>query len=309
MFDSKVYSFFLGLVFCYVGYSQEKIQMTNPQKKVSIPFILTEYNNLSVRAILNQKDTVQLMFHTAANDLTLTEEAARKLKTIHFDNKTDSVQSWGGSANSARLSKNNSLQIAGFEWQNVPLWENINSGQYTDGKFGIDLFAGKVIEIDFDKMMINIYSVLPKINETYQKLPLFFENDKMFVEISLEINRTLYKNKFLVHSGYGGSILFDDKFASDNKLGEKLKITGERSLQDSYGNILKTKKAILPLLKIGNEQLTDVPAGFFEGAIGRQKISLVGGDLLKRFNWIIDAERQYVYLKPGKLKTVDYSNL
>jgi hypothetical protein len=309
MFKIKIYLFLFAFLFCVAGYSQEKIQTGKPQRKVSIPFMLTEYNNLSVRAILNQKDTVQLMFHTAANDLTLTEEGVRKLKTIHFDNKTDSVQSWGGSANSARVSKNNSVQIAGFEWKNVPIWENINSGQHTDGKFGIDLFTGKVIEIDFDRMMISIYRGLPKISKAYQELPLVFENDKMFVEFEFEIDGMLYKNKFLFHSGYAGSILFDDKFAGDNKLGEKLKITGEKSLKDSYGNILKTKKAILPLLKIGNEQLANVPVGFFEGAIGRQKMSVMGGDILKRFNWIIDADRQHVYIYPGKLKTVDYSNL
>ncbi|MES2332347.1 MAG: aspartyl protease family protein [Bacteroidota bacterium] len=305
----KLFTPIFLIFFCQITFSQEKIQTGRQQKRNSIPFQLTEYNNLSVRAILNKKDTVQLMFHTAANDLTLTEEAIQKLKSIHFNNTTDSIQSWGGSANSARLSKNNSLQIGGLAWENVPIWENKNSGQHTDGKFGIDLFKGKVIEIDFDKNVINIYTSLPMIDTRYDKLALVFENDEMFVDASFEIDKTVYKNKFLIHSGYSGGILLDDKFANNNKLGEKLKIIGEKSLKDSYGNILKTKKAILPILRIGNESLNDVPAGFFEGAIGRQKISMIGGDILKRFHWIIDAKREYVYLKPGKFKTVSYTNL
>lgn len=305
----KLSALVLSIFLCQITFSQEKIQTGRQQKKISIPFLLTEYNNLSVRAILNKKDTVQLMFHTAANDLTLTEEAIQKLKSIHFNNTTDSIQSWGGSANSARLSKNNSLQIGGLAWDNVPIWENKNSGQHTDGKFGIDLFKNKVIEIDFDKSVINIYTSLPKINNTYDKLALVFEKEEMFVEAGFEINRTVYKNRFLIHSGYSGGVLLDDKFANDNKLGEKLKIVGEKSLKDSYGNILKTKKAILPVLRIGNESLNDVPVGFFEGAIGRQKISIIGGDLLKRFHWIIDAKREYVYLKPGKFKTANYTDL
>ncbi|MES2005818.1 MAG: retropepsin-like aspartic protease [Bacteroidota bacterium] len=294
--------------FCQLSFAQEKRQTSSSQKKISIPFSLTEYNNLSVRAILNQKDTVQLMFHTAANDLTLTEDAIQKLKTIRFSNTTDSVKSWGGSANSSRLSKNNFVQIGGLSWENVPIWENKNSGQHTDGKFGIDLFANKVIEIDFDQKLINIYTELPKILATYQKLPLIFENDELFIEAECTVDKTIYKNKFLLHSGYSGAVLLDDKFANDNKLGERLKMVGEKSLKDSYGNIVKTKKAILPLLQIGKESLTDVPAGFFEGAIGRQKMSILGGDILKRFNWIIDAQRQFVYLKPGKEKTVAYTS-
>lgn len=309
MSKAKFYTLILFILLCQITFSQEKKQTGKLHGKYSIPFTLTEYNNLSVRAILNQQDTVQLMFHTAANDLTLTEEAIQKLKSIRFDNTTDSIKSWGGSANSSRLSKNNSLQIAGISWENIPIWENKNSGQHTDGKFGIDLFKNKVIEIDFDKKVISIYTRLPKIDKTYQQLALLFENDDMFLEAGLTIDKTMYKNKFLIHSGYSGAVLLDDQFANNNKLGEKLKIVGEKSLKDSYGNILKTKKAILPALKIGNEQLTDVPAAFFEGAIGRQKISIIGGDILKRFHWIIDAQRQYVYLKPGKFKTVDYTNL
>jgi hypothetical protein len=79
-------------------------------------------------------------------------------------------------------------------------------------------------------------------------------------------------------------------------------------LKDSYGNVLKTRKAILPALIIGDEILTDVPAGFFEGAIGRQKMSIFGGDILKRFNIRIDARREHIYLKANNLRKTDYSS-
>ena len=41
----------------------------------TIPFQLTEHNNLSVPAILNDQDTLQLMLHTAASGLTVITEA------------------------------------------------------------------------------------------------------------------------------------------------------------------------------------------------------------------------------------------
>lgn len=61
---------------------------------------------------------------------------------------------------------------------------------------------------------------------------------------------------------------------------EKLKIIGEKELKDSYGNIIKTQKAILPAFKIGHTTRSLVPVGFFAGAIGRQKMSIIGGDIL-----------------------------
>lgn len=278
------------------------------QEKTTIPFQLTDYNNLSIKAIFNQKDTVQLMFHTAANALTLTEEALKKITSLKFD-RTDSVKSWGGNDNTSRFSKSNTLQIGSLKRDNVAIWENKNSGQYTDGKFGLELFENKVIEIDFDKKVLIIHKVLPYKIKQYEKLKLSFEDEMMFVEGKVSIGFNSYINKFLIHSGYAGAVLFDDQFVANNKIGQQLNVIDEKQLKDSFGNVLKTKKAILPNLTIGKIQLCNVPVGFFEGALGRQKISIIGGDVLKRMNMIIDAKREFIYLRASKLKNLTYTNV
>jgi hypothetical protein len=279
------------------------------EKTTPIPFQLTAYNNIAIPAILNDIDTVILMFHTAANAVTLTEDANKKIKSIAFNKTTDSIKSWGGGDNSARMSENNTLKIGDITFKDIAIWENKYSGQNTDGKFGIDLFKDKVIQVDFEKKLITLSFNLPRKVKKYEKLKLTVEDDMLFVEGSCAVDKRVFQNNFLIHSGYSGAILLDDKFANDNKLGEKLKIIGEKDLKDSYGNVVKTKKAILPVLKIGNQKLLDVPVGFFEGALGRQKMSIMGGDVLKRFNIIIDAQRAYIYLKVNKLNKDKYSNI
>lgn len=37
------------------------------------------------------------------------------------------------------------------------------------------------------------------------------------------------------------------------------------------------------------------------GSIGRQKMSVLGGDLLKHFNIIIDRKNGFIYIKPNQL--------
>ncbi|MBB2144841.1 hypothetical protein GM921_05055 [Pedobacter sp. LMG 31464] len=273
--------------------------------QTKIPFELTDYNNLKIKAIINQKDTVNLMFHTAANSLTLTEEATKKIKNLVFD-RSDNVKSWGGNENSSRFSKSNVLQIGELKWENIPIWENTNSGQQTDGKFGLELFANKVIEIDFDQKMITLYNQLPAKVKEFEKLKLTFEDEMMFVEGDLQIDQQTMHNKFLVHSGYAGTILLDDQFTVDNAIDSRLKVIDEKTLKDSFGNILKTKKAIVPIVKIGKTVLNEIPVSFFTGALGRQKMSIIGGDVLKRFNIIIDAERTNIYLKANKLMNSGY---
>ncbi|WP_343530670.1 hypothetical protein [Pedobacter sp.] len=291
----------IALLFCFLV--NKAIAQTN-----QISFQLTAHNNIAVKTIINKKDTAILMFHLAASSVTLTEEALRKIKSVRFE-RTDSVSSWGGSGNTSRFSSGNELQIGNFSWAKTPIWENKNSGPNTDGKFGLDLFKDKVVGINFEKSTITVNEELPKDIGQYQKLSIDYHDEMMFVSANCELGNSTVSNKFLIHSGYAGSILFDDQFSNTNKLSEQLKITSEKQLKDSYGNVLKTKKAILPNFILGRFNLKNISVGFFDGAIGRQKMSILGGDILKRFNLIIDAKRQFIYLKPNKLKNMDYLDI
>jgi hypothetical protein len=268
----------------------------NTAREYRIPFVLTEYNNISVTAILNGSDTVQLMLHTAASSVTIVEEAAQRAKSIAFNGTDTGVKSWGGQENSSRYSDHNSLQIGEMVWTDITIGENKYSGQFTDGKFGLDLFQGKAIAIDFEKKVIIVRNDLPRV-KGYEKLKLTTDKEFMFVEAGMETEGHVLQRNFLIHSGYSGALLLDDLFVQENKLGEKLRIVGTKELKDSYGNILKTQRAIVPAFTIGQVTLRNVTAGFFEGAIGRQKMSIMGGELLKRFKIVIDGKRDFVYLK------------
>lgn len=275
--------------------------------KDTIPFKLTAHNNISIQAILNQKDTIDLMFHTASNSVTLTEEATRKLTRINWE-RSDATQSWGGTG-TARFSKGNTLKIDGMEWAQIPIWESKHSGPGTDGKFGPNLFEDKVIEINYDQGIIVLHPRLPETISSYQKLQLFSENGFLFIKGNCKIDGEVYQNQFLIHSGFGGTLLLDDKFVEKHKIGDKLSVIAEKELKDSYGNILKTKKATLPAFFLGKSKLSDIPVGFFEGAIGKQKISVIGGDILRRFNIIIDSERSFIYLRANDLMGLPYSDV
>lgn len=261
-----------------------------------IPFTFTAQNNIVVKVVLNRTDALNLMLHTAATDVFLTEDAVRKVTSVKFT-KAAELKSWGGQAD-ARFSVGNRLQIGGLRWQGIKIWEDKFSGAGTDGKFGLDLFQGRVVEIDFDQQRLVISDRLPAKAKDYQKLPLENEDGNLFVTANCIIDGTPHTNRFLLHSGYAGGILLDDGFVARTGADGKLQITEESSLKDSLGNVIKVKKAVLPTLALGNLQFQDVPTGFFSGAIGRQKMSVMGGDVLKRFNIIFDIKNSSLYLRP-----------
>ena len=76
------------------GFTNQTIRAPQADhSEIAIPFTLTDSNNIVVKTILNDTDALNLMLHTAARDVTLTEDATRKAKSIKFTN-TDKVKSW-----------------------------------------------------------------------------------------------------------------------------------------------------------------------------------------------------------------------
>ncbi len=272
----------------------------------TIPFRLSESNNIIVETILNGQDTLQMMFHLANSHVNITEEAVKKLKSISLDGSV-TANSWGGNGQS-NYSLNNSVQIGTKRIDSLVVWQDRHSGPGTDGKFGPDFFDNQIIEIDFDQSYMVIHSQLPEKAAEFEAVALDFDHSLMFVEASSRIQNEAYQHRLLLHTGYAGGILLDDAFVSQHQIGEKLEIVSEKELKDSYGNIIKTKEAILPSLIIGNSTLEAVPVGFFEGTIGRQRMSIVGADVIKRFNLILDLQRGELYLQANSLLGVPFSS-
>jgi len=303
MKELKIYLLLVGIALSQVLSAQEAANSIVSLIPDTIPFDFTEYNNIAINAVLNNEDTTRLMFHTAASDLSLTQDATRRLGNISWGDKVGGVKSWGGSSGESRVSTNNTMKIGNTQLDSLTIWENKNSGHTTDGKFGPNFFEAKHIEINFDASIIVVHNALPIKAKDYYKLPIKFENGFMFVEATSNIGAEQIKNQFLLHSGYSGMILFDDKFVEENDISDHVEITGERNLTDSAGNVMIEKKALLPRFLFGDTEFQDIPVGFFEGAIGRQKMSVIGGDLLKRFNIIIDANRENLYIKSNTLNS------
>lgn len=304
--QKKYHYFIFGFILTFSQSLIGQENFSNQKKSIeSIPFNLTSHNNISIQAVFGSADTINLMFHLAANSVSLTKKATEKMKSIYWDTASD-VGSWGGRSTS-RYSESNTIKIGNLLWDSVSVWEDENSGPTTGGKFGPHLFEGYAVEIDFEKSLINLHESLPNVTNEYSKIPMVNGRSGFFIQGTSTIDDVEYQNEFLIHTGYGGGILFDDKFAEESNIGERIEIIDVKELKDSFGNVIKVNKGSLPKFSIGNLELTDVPVGFFQGKIGQQQISIIGADILKRFNIIIDSDREFIYLKPNQLINMAYT--
>ncbi len=260
-----------------------------------IPFTLTAHNNFVFRATLNDVDSVELMLHSAASDVTLTEEAAKRVRSVRFEEAVR-VKSWGGEADS-RTSTGNQITIGGLKRAGVEIRENQLSGHGMDGKFGLVFFGDRVVEIDFDRSKVVLHDRLPPHAKSYERVPLEDRDGQLLVKGSLVLEGKGHEGSFLLHTGYSGGILLDDAFAASAGVAGKIKITEESSLKDSFGRTIEVKKGVLPEFALGAVRVTDVPVGFFAGAVGGQKMSVLGCDILKRFHLVLDRKNGALYMK------------
>lgn len=273
-------------------------------KKAIIPFRLSAANNIIVGGLFNGKDSVRLMLHTATDALTMTEEGLKKMSTLHFGGSVDSVKSWGGASGSSSFSKGNQLSLAGFHADSLTVWTDLRSGYETDGKFGLNLFAHLYLLMNFDQGMITIQDHQPVIPRGYQRFELINRNGLFYISATLKFDTAVFPNTYLLHSGYSGGLLLDDAYTAQHPVAQQITVLSDNKLSDAYGNVLHIKNGKAPLLVIGQLSLKEVPVGFFEGAVGRQKMSVAGMEILKRFNWIITADRNFIYLRPNKHYTI-----
>jgi hypothetical protein len=264
----------------------------------TIPFKLSTHNNIIVEAILNTTDTLDLMFHTAANSASVIKSSSARLNSIKWNKETSESSAWGGKGNS-RYSQANTLKIGAMVFDSLSIWENEKSGPGTDGKFGINFFDNYVVEVNFDESLLKLHHTLPN-TDGYVKMNLDNRDGLLFIKGKSHIDSSVYDNPFLIHSGYSGALLFDDKFSNETQMGQYISITSEEELKDSYGNILITKNGVLSKFSLGEMQFYDVPVGFFEGTIGRQQMSVMGGGFIKQFNLVFNKNREVIYLKLRK---------
>lgn len=256
-----------------------------------IPFRITKYNNIIIKASVNNRDSLNLMFQIAMQDASLSPERLNPANSIVFEKE---------------ISKNNSLKIGNLDFHDIKFYDNELTGYEADGKIGTGIFKGKTYQIDYDNNRFVIYDSLPNVND-YKKIPLIKnEYGQIIISCSSIIENESIKAKFLLQSGYSGGLLYSNDFADSNKLNQKLEITGKKTLKNSANQSITTMQGILPFLGISDLYIKNVSAGFFTGEIKNQSVNYFGADLLRRFNWIIDLKRQAVYIKPSKYYNEPY---
>ena len=302
--------FFLRILILYtaISFAQDSIIWNSKKDKIKIPFELSHnlmivdvvFNGVKLKMIADTGASKSIVFSLPENDSLVLKEA--DLITISGAGISEKVQGY--------LSKGNSLQIENYLDNNFEAIFVFNHdislvnklGIPINGILGSSFFKKYLIEIDYQRKKMTLYK---------SKDHKFKKRKNGYIESNIEINRarpyvflkTKLENKelnlkFLFDTGLGDGLwLFENDSIKCNSI-YFLDFLGRGLSGDIYG-----KKSRVEEVSLENNQLKDVlvsypSVNFFDkSTLIKNRNGSIGGEVLKRFNWILDYENQKIYFK------------
>lgn len=289
---------------CYTRIKSEPVihrfaRQTKPTHD-TIPFVLTEYNNLKIKAVLNGVDTLDLKFDSGATGLLITREAIKQ--------KTSLLKQQPADGSRPKLPPYNTLQLGNLTWDSLSVYPVELSGQGTDGRFGWDLFDGRVVEIDYDRSLFIVHSRMPKMPKGFTKMPMEYSHHLFCIRGELINHGKVYKNRFLFDNGYQRTIMLDSTLNARQQFPNDLKVIKTTIMKNGQGKEFPVVTVNNEILKIGKTKLPDIPAQKLNSVNPTGfPIHILGNEVLKRFNTILDFYDNYVYIKPNHLVGAPYA--
>ncbi|MCD8740308.1 hypothetical protein LT679_06805 [Mucilaginibacter roseus] len=267
----------------------------------TIPFELTAFNAIKVKCILNNIDTLNMHFDIGSFDFRIIRNAVL--------NKTHLLTGQRGQAKPdfSKADKITKIQLGNTVWNNPEVAINNQTAHEMDGRFGWNLFEGKVVEVNYDKHLLLIHTQLPTYLKGYDKLKLKFIRSFACVSGAFLINSKDYIGDFLMDTGSDRAMILDSSWAARNNFPQNLKVAKQLEATDPRGVKYPVKTVFTPTYQLGKYKLNNVPALMLSGKnpVGFE-INYLGNDLLKRFNLVFDFQQDQLYLKPNALIASDY---
>jgi hypothetical protein len=276
--------------------------------KLLTSFPIKQYNGgvIIVSALLdNIPDSLHFILDTGSSGISLDSTTCAKYK-IPSEESNKTVRGIAG-IKPVRFANNHSLKLPGLSVDSLNFHINdydiLTSvyGENIDGIIGFSFFNRYIIKIDYDSLIMRVYS------KGFLKYPRGGHLLKPGIlnipiqEGSVEEQRNL-NARFYFDSGAGLCLLFSEDFADDSlKFNVRKKIVETEA--EGLGGKTRMRLTTLKSFKLGPYKFRKVPAYIFEDEYNVTSYpylgGLIGNDLLRRFNVILNYEKKEIYLMPN----------
>ncbi|MBX2931692.1 MAG: aspartyl protease family protein [Chitinophagaceae bacterium] len=174
-------------------------------------------------------------------------------------------------------------------------------GTEINGVIGFSFLRRYIVKIDYDNQQIEIYSPgtfkYPRngylIKPSFSTLPLTY--------FTLQNNHKIV-NRYIFDTGAGLCFLLNKEFVEDNILLKKNQKV-YKTQAEGLGGKIEMGLALIKQVHIGPYKFKDVPVYIFEDEFNAtsypHNAGIIGNDLLRRFNVILNYPDKEIHIKPN----------
>jgi len=312
----KIINFIILFLFaCKLSAQEEFVQP--PAKLITvIPFTQLTGGIIILHATLdNFKDSLNFVLDTGSGGISLDSTTCDyyKLTLIPSDRIVRGI----AGIKQVSFANDHKLNFKGLTVNKLDFHINNYSilssayGMPIDGIIGYSFFRRYLVVIDYDSQEVYIYT--PGMYK-YPKGGYLLK--PQFTTIPMQMatvrDENIVEGKFYFDTGAGLCLLMNDDFAADSAVfrkRRKMYLTQAEGL----GGKTDMKLSVVKQLRIGPYRFRNVPAYVFNDEYNVTNYPVLGGlignDIFRRFNVVLNYPMQEIYLKPNKhyLDSFDYS--
>jgi hypothetical protein len=307
------------VIFIFLGCRLEaQEEFVQPPSKLitTIPFTQLTGGIIILHATLDDfKDSLNFVLDTGSGGISLDSSTCDyyKLKLVPSDRIVRGI----AGMKYVSFANDHSLHLLGLTVNSLDFhvnnYEILSSayGMPIDGIIGYSFFRRYLVYIDYDNQEIKVYTP-----GTYKYPRGGYLLKPQFSTLPMQIagvrdNRTVM-GKFYLDTGAGLCLLMNDDFANDSTVFRK-KRKMYATQAEGLGGKTDVQLSVVRELKIGPYRFHNVPAYVFNDEYNVTNYPVLGGlignDILRRFNVLLNYPQQEIYIKPNKhyLDSFDYS--
>ena len=286
----------------------QEILSPTPKAKLLATFPFTQYSGgvMVVKARLNNlPDSLSFILDTGSGGISLDSSTCANMQIALT--ASDTVITGMGNSHKVKFVFNQTLYFPGLTVKNLNFHVNdydvLTSvyGQKIDGIIGYSFFRRYIVKINFDSSHIEVYSPgdmdYPRngttLNPVFTTLPI--EN------LTIKDKRKISFN-FYFDTGAGLCFLLSEKFAKDSGI----LLVRRKPLYtqaEGMGGKLQMRLTVIKMVQVGHYRFRNVPTYLYDDRFNVTSYPVVGGllgnDLLRRFNLIINYPKRQIHLLPN----------
>ena len=302
-----IFTWLVTLLVTTNAFAQEEFVPPPARLLSSFPFKQFSGGVVVLRARINDlPDSLNFIMDTGSGGISLDSMSSEKLgiKTVPSE-KT--IRGIAGIRN-VRFANNNTLRLPGLRVDSLNFhindYEILSSvyGEHIDGIIGYSFFMRYIVKINYDSSKIYVYS---KGSIKYPKGGYLLR--PLLVSIPIQSGRIRDQDqdvfgRFYFDTGAGLCLLLSSDFVSDSlKFGPRKKMLHTQA--EGLGGKAQMKITTIREFRLGPYRFRKVPAYIFDDDYNVTSYpylgGLIGNDLLRRFNIIINYEKRDIHLLPN----------